>query len=58
VNDADGGGKTQLNGAAADDERLLGIADAAADDGVDVDVELGVVGEHLQLFIEHLERFL
>ena len=56
VNDADGGGKTELNGAAADDERFLGVADAAADDGVDVDVELGVIGQHLELFIEHLER--
>ena len=39
-------------------QRVLGIGDASADDGVDVDVEVGVLGEHAQLGVEDLERLL
>jgi hypothetical protein len=57
MDDADGRGKAELDGAPADDERFLGIADAAADNGVDVDVELRIVGQHLEFLVEHLEGF-
>lgn len=58
VNDADGGGEAEGEGALSDDEGVVGILDAAADDGVDVDVEVGVFGEQLKLLVENLERLL
>ena len=58
MNDADGGGETETDGSLADEEGFLGIADAASNDGVDVDVELGVVGKHLELLIEDFEALL
>ncbi len=35
-----------------------GLGDAAADDGVDVDVKVGVLGEHLEFPVEDLEALL
>ena len=34
------------------------MGDAAAQDGIDVDVKIGVLGEKLQLLVENLEAFL
>ena len=42
----------------ADDQGVVGVLEAAADDGIDVDVELGVLGEHLELLVEDLEALL
>src|SRR5215207_6766797 len=47
VDDADGAGKAKLDGAARDDERIFGRLDAAADDGIDVDVKIRVLGQML-----------
>ena len=58
VDDADGRGEPELERALADDQRVVGLLDAAADHGVDVDVEVGVLGEQLQLLVEHLEALL
>jgi hypothetical protein len=54
VDDADGRFKAQLERQPADGQRVLGI-EAAADHGIDVDVEFGVLGQHFQLFVEHLQ---
>ena len=58
VNDADGGGESEFDGALADDQGVVRIVNAAADHGVDVDVKVGVLGQHLQLLVEHLEALL
>src|SRR5262249_53008824 len=58
VDDADGGSEAQFEGAAADFERVLGIADATPDHGIDVDVEQSVLRKQLQLLVEHLEALL
>src|SRR5579862_2712707 len=58
VNDADGGGEAELDGAASDDQRVLRVVDAAADNRIDIDVKLGVLGQQLQLLVEHLQRLL
>src|SRR5262249_23496300 len=58
VDDSDGGREAELEGALADDERVLRVLDAAADHGVDVDVELRVFGEQLELLVEHLQTLL
>ena len=42
----------------ADDQRVVGIAEAAAHHRVDVDVKLGVLGQHLELLVEHLQALL
>ncbi len=57
VDDADGRSKSQPDGAAADGEGILRVLNASADDGIDVDVEVGVFGEELELFVEDLEGF-
>ena len=58
MDDADGRGEPEAEGAAADDQRVVGVLDAAADDGVDVHVEVGVLGEELELLVEDLEALL
>ncbi len=50
--------EAELESALADDQRVVGIANAAADHGVDVHVEFGVFGQHLQALVEGLERLL
>ena len=55
VDDADGGGKAQFQCATRDGQRILRILDAATDDGIDVDMKIGVLGEHLQFLVEHFE---
>ncbi len=58
MNDADGRGESQAERAFADGERVLRIADAAADHGVDVHVKVGVGGQVLELLVEDFEAFL
>ncbi len=58
MNDADSGSKSQLQRAMRDGQRVLRILDAASHDGVDVDVEIGVRGQHLQLLVQHLKTLL
>ncbi len=58
MDDADGGGKSQLQRAARNRQCVLRILDAAADDGIDVDVEVGVFGEHLQFLVENFQALL
>ena len=58
VDDADGRLEPQLQRPLADHQRVVGVFEAAADHGVDVHVELGVLGQHLQLFVEDLEALL
>src|SRR5205085_4497761 len=58
VYDADRGGEAQLDGAARDDERVFGVLDAAADDRVDVDVEVRVLGDVDELAVEVLQALL
>jgi len=52
MDDANGRGESKLDGTLADDDRVVGILDASADDGVDIDVKIGVLsqsGEPLQV---------
>ena len=42
-------------GARADHLRVLRVVNAAAHDAVDVDVKLGVLGQELQLLVQHLQ---
>src|SRR5579883_2522626 len=58
VNDADGGSEAKLHRALAYRERIFRVADAAAEYGVDIDVEIGVLGQNLELFVQHLEALL
>src|ERR1022692_2588448 len=44
VNDAHGRSETQLHGALADHQRILGIANTAAHHGIDIHVKIGVFG--------------
>jgi len=45
----------QLHRAAADHQSIVGIVDASADHGVDVDVKVGVLGQDLQLLVQYLQ---
>src|SRR6185369_11381176 len=58
VDDADRGGEAELAGAVVDGARVLGVPDAAAEDGVDVDVEPRVGLEVLKLLIEYAQALL
>ena len=58
VDDADGGGEAEFDGAMGDGERVLGMVDAAAEHGIDIDVKFGVLGKELELLVEHFEAFL
>ena len=58
VDDAQGAGETQGDRPARHLQGVLGEADAGTDDRVDVDREIGVLGQHHQLSVQHLEAFL
>src|SRR6185437_7584819 len=58
VNDADGGGEAEFDGALADGDGVPLVLHAGSDYGVDVQVEVGVFAQPLQLFVEDFERFL
>ena len=54
VNDADGRGEAELYGAPCRLTSASRVVDAAAHNGVDVDVKFGVLGQQLELLVEHL----
>src|SRR5271157_671448 len=56
VNDADGGGESQLHGAAPHDQRVVRVVDATTNDRIDVDVEVSMLSQQLQFLVEHLQR--
>ena len=58
VNDADCGGEAKLHCAAPHHQRVMRIVNTAADNRVYVDVKVGVLGQQLQLLIQHLQRLL
>ncbi len=58
VQNPDGGREAQLQRPVRHGERVLGIADAAAEHGIDVHVKLGVLGQQRQFLVEHLEALL
>lgn len=58
VDDADGRGESQTQGPLADRQRISGIGYATTDDGVDVDMEVCMLCQHLKLRIEDFEAFL
>jgi hypothetical protein len=55
VNDADGGGKPQRNGALGYDQSIVRVANSPANHRVDVHMKVGVPGEQFQLLVEHLQ---
>src|SRR5256714_15667639 len=58
VYDADRRGEAEFDCAARDCERVFRVTDAAADDRVDVDVEVRVLGDVYELAVEVLEALL
>lgn len=58
VNDADGATEAEFERAAADDESVIRVLRTGAKDGIDVHVEFGVFGEHLQFLVEDFEALL
>src|SRR4051812_38442693 len=58
MDDADRGSESQLQRPPADLQRILRVVDAAAHNRIDVHVELGALGEQLQLLIEYLQALL
>jgi len=58
VNDADGGGKPQRNGALGYDQSVVRVANSPANHRVDVHMKVGVPGEQFQLLVEHLQALL
>ena len=58
VDDADRGFESQLQGAAGDGQGVFGMGHAAAENGVDVDIELRVLRQPLQFSVEHLQALL
>ncbi len=57
VQHADSAGEAERKRAARDGKRVFGIFYAAAEDGVDIDLKLGVLGEQDQLLVEQLRLF-
>jgi hypothetical protein len=55
VNDAQRRGQSKLLGPAGDDQRIAGLRQRAADDGIYVDVKFCKLGQPLQLPVEHLQ---
>src|SRR5579884_1410285 len=58
MDDADRAGESQFEGAARHHERVLRVANPAANHRVDVYVKVSVLGEKLQLFVENLQALL
>jgi len=58
VNDADGATEAEFERAAADGESVIRVLRTGAKDGIDVHVEFGVFGEHLQFLVENFEALL
>ena len=55
VDDADRGGEAQFEGPERHGVGVAGVGNARADHGVDVHVEVGVLGKHRKLHVEHPE---
>lgn len=55
MNDADCGGKAEFDGALRHGKSVFGMMDAAAEDGIDVDVKISVLGKELELLVEDFE---
>ena len=47
--------EAELYGATPDYEGIMRIVDASADHGINVDVKFGMLGQQLQLLVEHLQ---
>ncbi len=58
VNNSNRRTESQLQSALADSERILRMANPAAHHGIDVHVKFGMLGQQLQLTVEHLQAFL
>ena len=57
VQNADGRGESKLDSAVRHGQSILGVAHAAAENRIDIHLKLGVLGEKLELLVEHLEAF-
>lgn len=55
VDETDGGSEAESEGTMGNLESVFRIPNAAAEDGVDIDVKFGVVGEELELLVEDFE---
>lgn len=58
VDDADGRGEPEAQGPLADRQRISWIGYATTDDGVDIDMEICMLRQHLELRVEDFEAFL
>lgn len=57
VNDADGAGESQFQGAIGDFQGVFGIFHAAAKHRIDIDLKFRPFGEHFQATVESLQTF-
>ena len=55
VDDAHRGREPQIHGAVADCQGVLGIPDATSHHGIDIHVKIGVLGQKLELSVQHLQ---
>src|SRR6185437_15563155 len=58
MNDTYRGSESKFHGPLSDDQGIFGLADTAAQDRVDVHMEIGVFGKNLQLLVQHLQALL
>src|SRR5208283_979360 len=58
VNDANGRSEAELHGASPHHQCIVRVVDATTNNGIDVDVKIGVFSQQLQLLVEHLQRLL
>jgi hypothetical protein len=57
VENANSGGEAEFDGAVGDSKRVFRIANAAAEDRINVDVKLGMLGQKLEFLVEDFEAF-
>ncbi len=57
MDDADSGFESKLQRPACNGKGILGILDAGSKDGVDIDIEFGVLGKPLKSFIKDFQAF-
>lgn len=55
VNRSDRGIESEFEGAPRDGERIFRVAYAGSDDGIDADIETGILGKPFKLLVEHLQ---
>src|SRR5215472_6751228 len=58
VNNSDRGRESKLLGSMRNGERIFGIFDSAAQHGIDIHLKFRVLGQDLELLIQHLETLL